>query len=108
MSRKPVSNNNQDAIKALAKREGNNICADCKRNKCEPSKSPYHEEQKLCNLKLTLDLSIAPRWASWNRGVFICIRYVTDLNYEGRGWTIDMKFEDVPGFIVEWVCISAK
>src|SRR5437762_5999975 len=40
---------NQQTIKALLKLEGNKICADCKRNK-------------------------HPRWASWNLGVFICIR----------------------------------
>ena len=40
---------NQHTIKALLKLEGNKICADCKRNK-------------------------HPRWASWNLGVFVCIR----------------------------------
>jgi stromal membrane-associated protein len=40
---------NQQTIKALLKLEGNKICADCKRNK-------------------------HPRWASWNLGVFVCIR----------------------------------
>ena len=40
---------NQETIKALLKLEGNKVCADCKRNK-------------------------HPRWASWNLGVFVCIR----------------------------------
>ena len=40
---------NQQTIKALLKLESNKICADCKRNK-------------------------HPRWASWNLGVFVCIR----------------------------------
>ncbi|KAI6362220.1 hypothetical protein MCOR25_006292 [Pyricularia grisea] len=40
---------NQATIKSLLKLETNKICADCKRNK-------------------------HPRWASWNLGVFICIR----------------------------------
>ncbi|KAI9826540.1 MAG: hypothetical protein M1832_006136 [Thelocarpon impressellum] len=40
---------NQQTIKSLLKLEGNKSCADCKRNK-------------------------HPRWASWNVGVFICIR----------------------------------
>ncbi|KAB8073885.1 stromal membrane-associated protein [Aspergillus leporis] len=40
---------NQQTIKALLKLEHNKICADCKRNK-------------------------HPRWASWNLGVFVCIR----------------------------------
>ncbi|KAJ5634527.1 hypothetical protein N7528_002369 [Penicillium herquei] len=40
---------NQQTIKALLKLETNKICADCKRNK-------------------------HPRWASWNLGIFICIR----------------------------------
>ncbi|KAI1504689.1 hypothetical protein F5X99DRAFT_347150 [Biscogniauxia marginata] len=40
---------NQQTIKSLLKLEPNKICADCKRNK-------------------------HPRWASWNLGVFICIR----------------------------------
>ncbi|GKZ68780.1 hypothetical protein AnigIFM50267_003525 [Aspergillus niger] len=40
---------NQQIIKSLLKLEQNKICADCKRNK-------------------------HPRWASWNLGIFICIR----------------------------------
>ncbi|KAI2705201.1 hypothetical protein CBS147332_3116 [Penicillium roqueforti] len=40
---------NTQAIKTLLKLEHNKICADCKRNK-------------------------HPRWASWNLGVFVCIR----------------------------------
>ncbi|KAI1079908.1 ArfGap-domain-containing protein [Whalleya microplaca] len=40
---------NQQTIKSLLKLDTNKICADCKRNK-------------------------HPRWASWNLGVFICIR----------------------------------
>ncbi|OTB09636.1 hypothetical protein M426DRAFT_316181 [Hypoxylon sp. CI-4A] len=40
---------NQQTIKSLLKLDANKICADCKRNK-------------------------HPRWASWNLGVFICIR----------------------------------
>ncbi|KAI9787439.1 MAG: hypothetical protein M1816_007487 [Peltula sp. TS41687] len=40
---------NQQTLKSLVKLEGNKSCADCKRNK-------------------------HPRWASWNLGVFVCIR----------------------------------
>ncbi|PNY25469.1 Uncharacterized protein TCAP_04599 [Tolypocladium capitatum] len=40
---------NQATIKSLLKLESNKVCADCKRNK-------------------------HPRWASWNLGIFICIR----------------------------------
>ncbi|KAL0941780.1 uncharacterized protein CTRU02_204543 [Colletotrichum truncatum] len=40
---------NQQTIKSLLKLECNKVCSDCKRNK-------------------------HPRWASWNLGVFICIR----------------------------------
>ncbi|KAG9243883.1 putative GTPase activating protein for Arf-domain-containing protein [Calycina marina] len=40
---------NTQTIKNLLKLEGNKMCADCKRNK-------------------------HPRWASWNLGIFICIR----------------------------------
>ncbi|KAL1969984.1 hypothetical protein VTN77DRAFT_6389 [Rasamsonia byssochlamydoides] len=52
MSRRPTPDRaaqNQQVIKNLLKLEHNKICADCKRNK-------------------------HPRWASWNLGVFICIR----------------------------------
>ncbi|CAK7219230.1 ARF GAP with effector function(s) [Sporothrix bragantina] len=56
MSRRPAPNpaaeraaQNQQTIKSLLKLETNKVCADCKRNK-------------------------HPRWASWNLGVFICIR----------------------------------
>jgi len=40
---------NAQTLKALVKLESNKVCADCKRNK-------------------------HPRWASWNLGVFVCIR----------------------------------
>ncbi|KAK5987861.1 hypothetical protein PT974_11996 [Cladobotryum mycophilum] len=40
---------NQATIKSLLKLEANKVCADCKRNK-------------------------HPRWASWNLGIFVCIR----------------------------------
>jgi stromal membrane-associated protein len=55
MSRRPPNPSaektakNSQAIKSLLKLEANKLCADCKRNK-------------------------HPRWASWNLGVFICIR----------------------------------
>ena len=53
MSRRPPPNDraaqNAQTLKALVKLEGNKVCADCKRNK-------------------------HPRWASWNLGVFVCIR----------------------------------
>ncbi|KAK0708349.1 putative GTPase activating protein for Arf-domain-containing protein [Lasiosphaeris hirsuta] len=55
MSRRPPNPGAERAaqnlvtIKALLKLEANKVCADCKRNK-------------------------HPRWASWNLGVFVCIR----------------------------------
>jgi stromal membrane-associated protein len=51
MSRRPPdrSAQNQATLKQLVKLEHNKTCADCKRNK-------------------------HPRWASWNIGVFVCIR----------------------------------
>ncbi|KAF2849562.1 ArfGap-domain-containing protein [Plenodomus tracheiphilus IPT5] len=54
MSRRPNpaadrAEQNRTTLKNLVKLEGNKTCADCKRNK-------------------------HPRWASWNLGVFICIR----------------------------------
>ena len=51
--RQPAGNDraaqNATTLKALLKLEGNKVCADCKRNK-------------------------HPRWASWNLGIFVCIR----------------------------------
>ncbi|KAK5124942.1 hypothetical protein LTR85_001132 [Meristemomyces frigidus] len=54
MSRRPpaaadTAERNRAALKALVKLDSNKSCADCKRNK-------------------------HPRWASWNLGVFVCIR----------------------------------
>jgi len=55
MSRRPPAagaestERNRAALKQLVKLESNKTCADCKRNK-------------------------HPRWASWNLGIFICIR----------------------------------
>ncbi|KAI9663590.1 MAG: hypothetical protein M1829_006049 [Trizodia sp. TS-e1964] len=65
---------NQNTIKSLLKLEGNKMCADCKKNK---RKLPPASSD---NLLLRTDLLIPnrpfqdPRWASWNLGVFICIR----------------------------------
>ncbi|KAK5105712.1 hypothetical protein LTR62_002347 [Meristemomyces frigidus] len=44
-----VAERNRNALKTLVKLESNKFCADCKKNK-------------------------HPRWASWNLGIFICIR----------------------------------
>lgn len=53
MSRRPATKDNADAnrasLKVLLKLDDNKTCADCKKNK-------------------------QPRWASWNLGIFICIR----------------------------------
>ena len=54
MSRRPAPDaakaaQNTQTLKSLVKLEGNKSCADCKKNK-------------------------HPRWASWNLGIFICIR----------------------------------
>ncbi|GMM37116.1 hypothetical protein DASC09_044410 [Saccharomycopsis crataegensis] len=48
-SRKSHSEKNQQILKALAKQAANKNCADCK-------------------------VATNPRWASWNIGVFVCIR----------------------------------
>ncbi|GMG21454.1 unnamed protein product [Ambrosiozyma monospora] len=48
-SRKQHNERNQQILKALLKEEPNRFCADCKTSK-------------------------NPRWASWNLGIFICIR----------------------------------
>lgn len=53
MSRRPAppdrTEQNRATLKQLVKLEGNKSCCDCKRNK-------------------------HPRWASWNLGIFVCIR----------------------------------
>ena len=54
MSRRPgvsadKAAQNQQTLKQLVKLEGNKSCAECKKNK-------------------------HPRWASWNLGIFVCIR----------------------------------
>ncbi|KAF2767263.1 ArfGap-domain-containing protein [Teratosphaeria nubilosa] len=55
MSRRPAAQGadaaetNRETLKQLVKLESNKSCADCKRNK-------------------------HPRWASWNLGIFVCIR----------------------------------
>ena len=68
---------NAQTIKSLLKLEGNKSCADCKRNKrTTPSSSSLllhgcNSWTYLANSYLTID----PRWASWNLGIFVCIRY---------------------------------
>jgi len=60
---------NQQTIKSLLKLEPNKVCADCKRNKRESPiiPGPSHDTS------LTRPCP-DPRWASWNLGVFVCIR----------------------------------
>lgn len=71
MSRRPNpaadrAEQNRATLKNLVKLEGNKTCADCKRNKRmdRPTLPP----------ELLLTRDIDPRWASWNLGIFICIR----------------------------------
>ncbi|MCJ1223946.1 hypothetical protein MMC12_000589 [Toensbergia leucococca] len=56
---------NQQTIKTILKLEGNKSCADCKRNKRMP-----HAKLQIIQKSLHSN----PRWASWNLGVFVCIR----------------------------------
>lgn len=84
MSRRPTNPaadraaQNQQTLKNLVKLEGNKSCADCKRNKREyhttynpgPSMSFCARFLNMCAHSVLTD----PRWASWNLGVFICIR----------------------------------
>jgi stromal membrane-associated protein len=74
---------NQQTIKSLLKLEPNKVCADCKRNKREyhppPPSSP---SGRLCDRSFPFvnvptnigTCTIDPRWASWNLGIFVCIR----------------------------------
>jgi len=61
---------NQQVIKSLLKLPGNKFCADCKRNKL-------------------------PRWASWNLGIFICIRYDMALLPDPAVWEANRRWPQV-------------
>lgn len=74
---------NQQVIKSLLKLECNKLCADCKRNKrkCPVSFTPQPGPlfativpNFLKSRPTDIDRSPDPRWASWNLGIFICIR----------------------------------
>ncbi|KAJ5460751.1 uncharacterized protein N7458_002303 [Penicillium daleae] len=75
---------NQQMIKSLLKLESNKICADCKRNKRECPFLPLRDVGPLTRNRVALSLPLKsglltffrsdPRWASWNLGIFICIR----------------------------------
>ena len=64
---------NQQTLKSLVKLESNKSCADCKRNKRRAFLfflvPPWIDSTDR-------SLKTDPRWASWNLGIFICIRYV--------------------------------
>lgn len=66
---------NQQTIKTLLKLEGNKTCADCKRNK--RMSSPCYNIFYRCEMREPTD-GVSdfsdPRWASWNLGIFVCIR----------------------------------
>lgn len=67
---------NQQTIKTLLKLEGNKTCADCKRNKrTNKPMSLSTTEDNITRFLLKSFQYIDPRWASWNLGVFVCIRY---------------------------------
>ncbi|KAK9364183.1 hypothetical protein V1504DRAFT_437325 [Lipomyces starkeyi] len=55
LQEKTAFERNQSILKALLKEPGNKFCSDCKKN-------------------------AYPRWASWNIGVFICIRVLMELH----------------------------
>jgi stromal membrane-associated protein len=61
---------NSQTIKSLLKLEGNKVCADCKRNKRKLQPSSLEISCANADKNLFTD----PRWASWNLGIFICIR----------------------------------
>ncbi|PQE07664.1 Stromal membrane-associated protein [Rutstroemia sp. NJR-2017a BVV2] len=61
---------NTQTIKSLLKLECNKICVDCKRNKRKFSQFVVHARSHQTDLNDLAD----PRWASWNLGVFMCIR----------------------------------
>ena len=100
---------NQQTIKTLLKLEGNKSCADCKRNKrkwkdtCEQISAYY----TTC-LKLTGSFLTDPRWASWNLGVFVCIRYDMIRGFPQTPSICTDPFADVLGYIGEWALISAE
>ncbi|KAG5943670.1 hypothetical protein E4U60_006552 [Claviceps pazoutovae] len=68
---------NQATIKNLLKLEPNKVCADCKRNKrmyslfgtelLQSATAPFGPALSLIEFT-------DPRWASWNLGIFVCIR----------------------------------
>lgn len=86
---------NQQTIKTLLKLEGNKSCADCKRNKrmltAAHSCFPWG---------ILLITKTDPRWASWNLGVFVCIRYAFKSNLPLLCHLL--MAEDVPAYIVGW------
>ena len=48
-----------------------------------------------------------PRWASWNLGIFVCIRYDSlDLSRVTVG--IDQTFQDAQEYIVGWAHILVE
>lgn len=78
MSRRPANPQaeriaqNTQTIKSLLKLECNKVCCDCKRNKRE-----FHRYMCGRCVRKVLILHFEPtdpRWASWNLGVFMCIR----------------------------------
>jgi len=79
---------NQQTIKSLLKLEGNKSCADCKRNKrrSPPRAAEHHRSVSASCAEADWCLRTDPRWASWNLGIFVCIRYArNELQVEARG-----------------------
>ena len=100
---------NQQTIKTLLKLEGNKSCADCKRNKrkwkdtCERIYTYY-----MVRMKLTGSFHTDPRWASWNLGVFVCIRYDMIRSLPQTTSICIDPFADVLGYIEEWALTLAE
>ena len=91
---------NQQTIKGLLKLEGNKSCADCKRNK-----RTLAPESTLPITPFSQDTDprpTDPRWASWNLGIFVCIRYAFYIEMDCSSTTILTTAPDALEFIVAW------
>ena len=72
---------NQQTIKSLLKLEGNKSCADCKRNKRMSLKLQMFIMHGGLKPEANHYPPKDPRWASWNLGIFVCIRCGSKLLY---------------------------
>ncbi|RUS20027.1 hypothetical protein BC938DRAFT_475642 [Jimgerdemannia flammicorona] len=73
-SDRQLNEKHNNILKDLLKKPANKFCADCKRKGMSPPLLVLFSPAPASTGRLLFFACLDPRWASWNIGVFMCIR----------------------------------